>query len=90
MILRRRGGCCCCWTMSDLHKIRDPFWARYVAETSVGTRGFVITGSKDGGSVVVVGICPRMVHFYLYPVGKRQNCLTYAAQLTQLRKVAFR
>lgn len=54
----------------DLHKRRDPFWARAVAETSTGTRGFVITGSEDGGSDVVVRICPRMVHIHLYPVGE--------------------
>lgn len=56
--------------MSDLQRSRDLCWACSAAETSMGTRGFVITGSEDGGSVVVVGICPRMVYFHLCPVGK--------------------
>ncbi|AWP14135.1 Hypothetical protein SMAX5B_018014 [Scophthalmus maximus] len=38
--------------------------------TSQGARGFVIAGSEDGGAVVPLRVCARLVYFHLYTLGK--------------------
>lgn len=38
--------------------------------TSVVTRGFVVTGSEDGGPVAALRICARVVDFHVYTFGK--------------------
>lgn len=38
--------------------------------TSPGSRGFVIAGSEDGGSVVSLRVYARVVYFHFYTYGK--------------------
>ena len=58
--------------------------------TSTGTRGFVIAGSEDGGSVVALRVCSRMVYFHLYTFGKHMcSCLSYR-QLAERHTISLR
>lgn len=39
--------------------------------TSPEARGFVIAGNEDGGPVVALRVCARVVYFHLYTFGKQ-------------------